>query len=169
MPIFHVELKFFIYELDEENFEIFLNSDVLIDNNIKNGFIEYIRDNYWKEYNSYHLIPANTNPLIQEVNIIELDPISNETEKQHIKLICNITINDTKENLIDYIKNYHFNIYNEQFYLFTPTLVSVTINENENDTEPVGGKSKKQKSKKQIKKSKKQTKKSKKQIKKNKK
>ncbi len=77
MPIFHVELKFFIYELNEENFEIFLDSDDLIDNNIKNGFIEYIRDNYWEEYNSYHLIPANTNPLIQKVNIIELDPISN--------------------------------------------------------------------------------------------
>jgi hypothetical protein len=170
---FHVELKFYIIKIENDEV-VYIDSNVDIDNNTINVFIENI-NHYWGNYPNYYNEYLDFTSSIEHVNIEELTLIKNETDNQYIKLTCNITLNDeldnTEQNLKDYIEQNKIQVnVNDYFIEDLPILVSINkIVINENNTEPVGGKSKKQKSKKQIKKNKKQIKKSKKQIKKSKK
>ena len=175
MPQFqiHVELNFNIIKIENDDV-VDVDSNVNIDNNTINVFIENIRDHYWENYHSYYNEALDFTSSIDYVNIEELTLIKNETDNQYIKLTCDITLNNelnnTEQNLKDYIEQNKIQVnVNDYFIGDSPILVSINeIVINENDTEPVGGKNKKQtkKSKKQNKKSKKQTKKSKKQNKK---
>ena len=178
MPQFqiHVELNFNIIKIENDDV-VDVDSNVNIDNNTINVFIENIRDHYWENYHSYYNEALDFTSSIDYVNIEELTLIKNETDNQYIKLTCDITLNNelnnTEQNLKDYIEQNKIQVnVNDYFIGDSPILVSINeIVINENDTEPVGGKNKKQtkKSKKQTKKSKKQNKKSKKQTKKSKK